>query len=176
MPGNKRKSRGFTLIEQIAALGIFAVLIGVAVPSMQGLLHRNQAHVAMDALSRALHATRMLAIERQRHVLLCPSADGRRCSGGHQWQHGWVIALDRDNDGQPDGDVFSSQASLPGVRILGGRNRTHVRYHADGSAPGSNLTLVICPTGDIGSTVDALVVSNVGRIRSGHVPAARCRR
>ncbi|KGI78747.1 hypothetical protein LF63_0104315 [Oleiagrimonas soli] len=157
------------------ALAIAAVLIGAAVPSMSGLLQRNQARIAADALTRALHATRLLAIERDRHALFCASDDGRRCSGSHAWQHGWLIALDQDGDGQPDGTPLRVQPALHGLRIVGSRHRTRIRFHADGSAPGSNLTLRICPDKGSATSVTAIVVSNAGRIRVQRSPATRCK-
>lgn len=176
MHAHGRAAPGFTLVEQIVAVAIAAILTGIAIPSMRGLLRRNRSLAATRAVTGALRATRMLSIERQRRTLLCPSRDGRRCSGDAAWDQGWLIGIDRNGDGQPDGTPLIAHPALRGVRIFASRGRSRVHYHPDGSAPGSNLTLRICPRDDIPDKVAAVVVSNSGRIRLERADAAPCRR
>jgi len=170
-----RTPRGFTLIEQIVTLAISAILLGLAIPAMRGLLRRQHARTALQSLVQAVRTARMLSIERQRRSLLCPSVDGRHCSGDGAWEHGWLVALDSNHDGQPDTAPRITHPAPGGVRILASRGRSRIYYHPDGSAPGSNLTLRVCPLEHIPARVDALVVSNAGRIRVMLADAAPCR-
>jgi len=170
-----RPARGFTLIEQIITLAIMLILVGMAVPAMRGLLRREHTRTALQSLVEAVRTTRMLSIERQRRALLCPSRDGRHCSGDGAWEHGWLVALDSNHDGQPDSAPRITRAAPGGVRIRASRGRSRIYYHPDGSAPGSNLTLRVCPLGHVPARVDAVVVSNAGRVRVTRVDAAPCR-
>ncbi len=174
MHKSPRYCRGFTLVELIISLTVLAIVTGLAIPSLQGMLLRNQANAALQSLSQAIHATRMLSIGHQRRALLCPSLDGRHCSGGTRWEQGWIVGIDRNHDGQPDATPLLIQAKLSGVLIRSSRGRTRIVYHPDGSAPGSNLSLRVCPTVRASATVDALIVSNAGRVRVTQVKATRC--
>jgi type IV fimbrial biogenesis protein FimT len=175
MRAHGRVAHGFTLIEQILVLALTAILTGLAIPAMHGLLRRNRTYTATQAVNGALRATRMLAIERQRRSVLCPSRDGRHCSGQGDWQAGWLVGVDADGDGQPDGTPILAHPPLQGVHIRASRGRSRVYYHPNGSAPGSNLTLRICPAGDLPDKVSAVVVSNSGRIRLERINASHCR-
>jgi type IV fimbrial biogenesis protein FimT len=169
-----RAGHGFTLIEQIITLAIAGILTGLAIPSMHAMLRHHRTGTATQALSSALHATRMLSIERQRRTVLCPTRDGHTCSGDGDWEEGWLIGIDRNHDGQPDTAPLSTHPPLDGVRIRASRGRSRVYYHPNGSAPGSNLTMRICPTGERPDKVPAVVVSNSGRIRLERTDASHC--
>ena len=170
-----RNARGFTLIEQILTVAIAVILVGMAVPSMRGLLRRERARTALQSLVESIHAARMLSIEHQRRALLCPSRDSRRCSGDGAWDRGWLVALDGNRDGQPDGVPRFTRPAVGEVRIVASRGRSRIYFHPDGRAPGSNLTLRVCPLGQSPARVDAVVLSNVGRVRVTRADAAPCR-
>jgi type IV fimbrial biogenesis protein FimT len=169
-------ARGVTLVEMIISVAIAAILSGLAVPAMHGVLRRQRVNTSFRSLVESIHATRMLSIERQRRALLCPSRDGRHCSGDSGWEHGWLVALDSNHDGQPDAQPQIVHAAQHGVHIQASRGRSRIYYHPDGSAPGSNLTLRVCPVTDIPARVDAVVISNVGRVRITRVDATPCPR
>ncbi len=177
MHAHGRAARGFTLIEQMLCLAALAILLGCAIPSFQGLLRHEHARTATDAMAMALRTARNAAIEHQRRALLCPSLDGRTCSGGTDWQHGWIIALDRYSDGAPGRRILATHGPWHGLRILGSRNRRRIYFHPNGSAAGSNASMAICPRRQraAGKGTWIVVVSNTGRIRVQRGRAARCR-
>ncbi|HWU77700.1 MAG TPA: GspH/FimT family pseudopilin [Rhodanobacter sp.] len=155
---------GFSLIEQIMVLVIAALLTGIAVPSLQHLLGRNQLRVAQTDFIAALRHARGMAIASGRRTLFCPSPDGRHCSGGTRWDDGWLLAHDANGDHQPDGDPFYTGAAYSArLDITSSSGRHDVRFMPDGSASGSNVTLLFCESGS--DTALSVVVSNAGRIR-----------
>ncbi|NII11486.1 GspH/FimT family pseudopilin [Oleiagrimonas sp. C23AA] len=157
---------GFTLIEMVTALAVLAILCTLALPSMERFSARSTRVTRQDDLVMALHAARSAAITQGGDTMICPSRDGEHCADGEHWEMGWLAGFDRDHDGAPDDMPFLTGQGDPqdDVVILGATSRPRVRFHADGSAPGSNLRLTVC-THQPGSTGGAIVVANSGRIR-----------
>ena len=177
--GNTRPARaqgGFSLIEQIMVLAIAGVLTGIALPSLHHLLSHNRLQVAQSDFINALQHTRSTAAITGKRTLFCPSVDGSRCSNDNQWEHGWLFGPDIDGDHQPDGHPsYTRSAYAPGLRITSNSSRHDVRFQADGSAGGSNLTLLFCEPGR-DSQVLSVVVSNAGRVRGAPATAAQAER
>jgi type IV fimbrial biogenesis protein FimT len=166
------RTRGVTLVELLMALTVFAILCALAAPTMQRLAARTRITTTQNDLVAALNQARLEAIDKDHSVMVCPSTDDSSCATGRHWDTGWLVADDRNRDGIPD-DTPSSTGHAPGnIRIIASAGRHHVRFHPDGSAAGSNLTLVVCIAGRADAGGSSVVVSNVGRIRLGHPDAA----
>lgn len=152
-------------------LAIVAVLLGIALPSMGKLLGRDQLQVAQTDFISALGHARETAVVTGKRTLLCPSLDGSRCSGDTRWDNGWLLGHDADGNEQPDhGALYVGPGYRGGVSIQSSAGRRFVRFNPDGSASGSNLTLVFCGSGG-SATALSVVVSNAGRVRG--APATR---
>lgn len=167
-----RVQHGTSLVEQVMLLAIFGILTGIALPSLRHTLGRNQLQVAQSDFIAALQHARSSAATSGRRTLFCPSPDGKQCSGDIQWEHGWLLGRDTDGDHQPDGGPSYTHAAYAGLRITSSRGRPDVRFRPDGSAGGSNLTLLFCEPGR-GDHVLSVVVSNSGRIRGAPATAAQ---
>jgi type IV fimbrial biogenesis protein FimT len=156
---------GFTLVEQIAVLAVAAVLACVATPSLACLLARGRLQAAQADLIAALAHARETAVRSGMRTVMCPSRDGAHCSGDVRWEQGWLLGYDRDRDDEPDpGPILVGRALSGGVSVRSSAGRPRTGFRADGSAPGGNLTLLICRHGDPAHVL-AVVVANSGRIR-----------
>ena len=165
------RERGVTLVEQVMVVAIMATLIGAAMPSMRRLLDRNQLRTAQADFIGALHHTREAAVIARQATVFCPSRDGRQCADEERWDHGWLLAADRDHDNQPDGQPLHVNGNYAErLTIQSSIGRRHVRFQADGSARGSNLTFVFCRRGTAEQAL-SVVVANSGRIRGGAASA-----
>lgn len=165
MTGAKR-NHGFTLIELLMTLGIAGMLAMIGAPAMATLLARTRTSTTESALVDALQRARAAAVMHNSRVLVCPSHDGHRCDAGDTWEHGWIVALDRDRDGQPDAasPILVTHAALAaGTRVLSGRGRTRIAFHPNGGAGGSNVSFTVCGTRMHAGK--AVVVANSGRVR-----------
>ena len=170
-----RTQHAFTLIELLLALAVSAILMAVAAPSLKHALTRNRVIQADNQMVSALNLSRIEAINHGTYTILCPSSDGIRCQPGQNWEGGWLMGIDENHDFQPDAapeHVFGPLAE--GIRVHSSRGRLRVRYQPDGSAPGSNISLVVCHAGQPQSALK-VVVSNSGRPRQGTASARQAR-
>ena len=160
-----RQQRGTTLIEQIMVLAIIGALTGMAVPPMRALLSHNQLRVAQTDFIAALRHTREAAVTSGTRSLFCPTQDGQTCVSGTRWDRGWLLGHDADGDNQPDdGPLYTGTSYNGKVLISSTAGRHVVRFHADGSASGSNITLLFCQPSSAEHAL-SVVVSNSGRVR-----------
>ncbi len=164
--------RGVSLIEQIMVLAIIGILTGIALPPLQHLLGRNRLQEAQTDFITALQHARSTAATSGKRTLFCPSPDGNHCSGDTQWEHGWLLGHDTDGDHQPDGGPSYTRNTYTGLHITSSHGRHDVRFRPDGSAGGSNLTLLFCEPGGDGQAL-SVIVSNAGRVRGAPATAAQ---
>jgi type IV fimbrial biogenesis protein FimT len=100
-----------------------------------------------------------------KRTLFCPTTDANHCSDDGRWEHGWLLGHDADRNDQPDnGPLYSGPRYDGKLVIVSNTGRHIVRFHPDGSASGSNLTLLFCQPSSANHAL-AVVVSNAGRIR-----------
>lgn len=178
MDGTPFRQYGVTLIEMLLAIGILAILAGTAAPALGGLIARNAATVGDNAVVAALQHARERAVRSGAHVIVCPSRDGKACATDPHWEHGWLLAWDRDRDGTPDPGavpIAVGQALPRGTVVLGSAGRTRLVFRGDGSAAGSNVSLTVCHRGAPAESARSVVMANSGRIRQGRPTPDRLR-
>jgi type IV fimbrial biogenesis protein FimT len=166
---------GVTLVEQIMVLAIVIALTGMAIPSMRKLLSRNQLQVAQTDFIAALRHARETAIVSGKRTLFCPTRDGNRCNDDTRWDNGWLLGHDANGDNQPDSRPLyvSLGHSYHGELIISSTTGRHVvRFHPDGSASGSNITLLFCQPSSANHAL-SVVVSNAGRVRGAPANASQ---
>ena len=162
--GGRGRSRGITLVEQVMVVAILAVLAGIASPSLAAFVRRARVQSAQMDFLEALGFARGEAVLRRSRVLFCPSVDKIRCSEESRWDGGWLVGVDNDRDNQPDGAPLRIGEPHARLLILSSEARRHVTFLSDGSASGSNLTLLFCSR-DHAEDALGVVVSNSGRAR-----------
>lgn len=91
-----RKSHGFTIIEMLVTLTIFAVLGSLAVPAMGNFAKDARLRSSTFDLVSTLNFARSEAVKRNRRVTLCRSNDGATCdtSVAGKWSAGWIMFVD----------------------------------------------------------------------------------
>jgi type IV fimbrial biogenesis protein FimT len=160
--------RGFTLVELLTSLAFAGIVLGLAWPAFADLLERTSAATARHRLSATLMTARSTAIMRREAVSVCPSADGRRCSGHGDWSGGWIVYQDPGHDAQPASaeQVLRRGDPMPvDATIESSAGRTLVRFQRDGRASGTNLTLRICSR-RTRQHIASVILSNSGRART----------
>ncbi|WP_430388288.1 GspH/FimT family pseudopilin [Dyella sp. 20L07] len=167
---------GFTLVEQLLVTLIVATITCLAVPAMGQLVRRSRLQVAQANVMAALQATRGLAISSGQRAMICPSRDGLSCSKEVHWEGGWLVGRYRtDRADQLDGAPTLVASDSPQLTIVSTAGRRAVRFQADGSAGGNNVSFTLCPAGRVDGAL-YVTVSNAGRIRGAQATAEQAKR
>jgi type IV fimbrial biogenesis protein FimT len=164
-------ARGFTLAELLIALAIAGVVLTYAVHAGSAWLLRYQQRVAAEGLAQALQRARSEAINRGHRVVLCPSSGGLACDGGKQWEAGYVIFADPDDDASVDAGEQVVRVAAPagrGISVRGNKPvADYVSYTPLGTARLKSGalqmgTFTVCRPG---ATAIEVVLANGGRPR-----------
>ncbi len=162
---------GFSLVELLASTAVFALLLGLALPTFHETVLRLRAASAMHQLGTQLAQARNTAITARVPVTVCPSRGGGRCLGEPDWSAGWLLYRDPGRSEQPrqPEDILRDirQPVHRSIRVLASSGRLRVRYQPDGRSGGSNLTLRVCADDSLRGEV---VVNNIGRVRMQGAP------
>jgi type IV fimbrial biogenesis protein FimT len=156
-----------TLIEQLLVAAIAATLACIGLPPLWRMVATNEVRVAQTELIHVLNHARALAAQTGRATLACPTRDGERCSGEPAWETDWLVGFRGDQQNQIDGAPRLRHDRPPaGLVIRSTQGRRSVQFQPDGSAGGSNITLLVCRRNGDGQAL-TVKVSNAGRVRGG---------
>lgn len=148
------RQNGFTLIELMITLVIAAVLVGIAVPSFQTFIKRNQADTLQSRVASAVATARTEAASRNTFVSMCASDDGTACGGS--WNNGWIIYENPDNNATKHAneiaiEVFDYEGASTFSMVQGqntGNNLSQITFNQQGFLVGQLSVLVtVCEPG-----------------------------
>ncbi len=139
---------GFTLIELLTVLAIVAITTTTAIPPLQSFFSKNLLTSQINTLIADINLTRIEAIKRNNKVILCESNDGAYCSRTQQWQSGWIIFSDHNNNNKRDENelIIRTQNPLKGgseLQYLGFRTGYFVSFYSTGIT-NNNGTFTLC--------------------------------
>ncbi len=160
------------------AMAIVAILLSTGVPAIKNYTWNLRLHTALDSLQTDLNLARAHAISHNTAMVVCPADHADDCSGTPRWQEGWIVFTDlnQDHHRQSGEAVVKHGGAVEFVDISSSRSRSYLRFYPNGSAPGSNVSILFCDKR--GARYGAkIVVSNSGRIRAetgGIEPTANC--
>ncbi|MDE2220503.1 MAG: GspH/FimT family pseudopilin [Gammaproteobacteria bacterium] len=109
-------SRGLSLIELLVVIAIAAILAFVADAAFQSTISGTRVRTEANNLLGDLEYARAEAVKRGLPVTACPSTDSLSCSGGFEWNSGWIVFTDPNANGvvDPGEVVLHLQAPVPG--------------------------------------------------------------
>ncbi|RKT46775.1 GspH/FimT family pseudopilin [Thiocapsa rosea] len=112
-----RKADGFSLIELLFSISILAILLGLGIPSFQGLIERNRVTSATNELITTLQLARSTAIRRNEVVSICPLVDANTCGGS--WSSGWMVFIGEASVTEPSNAsiIRQNSALAPSVTL-----------------------------------------------------------
>jgi type IV fimbrial biogenesis protein FimT len=175
---NTPRQTGITALELMVTMAIVAILLATAVPSFKTYGWNLRMKTAMDVLQTDLNLARSRAITHNIQTIICPATVSDDCSGESHWQAGWIVFTDlnadtRRQEGEP---LLKHAGSVELLKINSSRSRSHLRFFANGTAPGSNVSIRFCDKRGA-EHAGVITVSNTGRIRlktKGSKPTENC--
>jgi len=141
---------GFTVIELLVTIAIAAIVMGLAVPSFNSAIKNNRLTAEVNMFVGALNLARSEAIKRNHNVAICKSNDGATCVTAGNWEQGWLVFGDLNNNG-----LFEPGNGEPPLRIqenapatititgLAANLRDIISYKPSGMA-GTTGTIKVC--------------------------------
>lgn len=173
-----RAVSGFTLVELLVVISITAILLSLGVPSMRFLLEKNAVAAQVNSFIGSVALARSEAIKRNAPIVMCRNANAESststtcASSGTDWKNGWIIFLDRDDDGTFDtanGDqlvqvqgAFEDSGGM--VSTLSNQNSL-LRFRNTGLMRGGMYQLVIDAPSMTPSQQRRICISTTGRAR-----------
>lgn len=174
-----RRQHGFTLVELLVGLAVAAILLTAAVPNLADLIRDNQASTSVNEFVYALHLARSEAVTESVPVTVCQST-GQGCDSDEEWEKGWVVFLDPDDDGECTDSEPDDICDEDGGRILhygrpsgagftlragGNPGNGRLSFDASGFAAGFPGTFTLCD-GNGHASPRGVTLSMTGRVRT----------
>jgi len=126
-------SAGFSLIEVMVALAVFALVATLAVPNIRNFVQNNQMSASANNLMGSLALARSEAIKRNTQVSVCASSSQTGCTGV-DWNSGWIVFVDGEDPGVVDGtdEILNAVQGLPGGMDLASTD-PYIQFKPNGS-------------------------------------------
>lgn len=107
---------GFTLIELLITITLVGIISAIAVPSFRDIIISNSVSFSRDQFFTVLVYSRTEAIKNGTSVTICKSNDAATCADSLDWDAGWLVFVDANQDGNLDSAdrIVRSQAGLEG--------------------------------------------------------------
>ena len=171
---------GVSLFELIVVVAIVALATAIGAPGFGNSMKNARVASAAAEAHVSFSLARNTAIARNRNVVACnsknPTAASPSCAGGTQWESGWLVFVDENqNNAFDDGtdELIEQHAKLAGKVYARYTRNSVVRFQPNGMATGTNGGLRICDdrakaglTKELRPYMRQVVVNNVGRVES----------
>ena len=117
--------RGFTIPELIITMGVAAIILSTAVPSVSTTIKNNRLATQVNHIITDIHFARSEAVKRDVRVILCrssnPNDDSPSCNEGtpqNTWTGGYLIFAD-------DGNATNSIYDVAAISCYAAGNPRH---------------------------------------------------
>jgi type IV fimbrial biogenesis protein FimT len=104
---------GITLVELLTVIAIVAILVVIGVPSYQYINTSYRISGEVNGLLGDLQFARAEAIKEGQTVTACVSNNQTACTGGTDWQDGWIVFSDVNDDQTVDTGDTVLRVQLP---------------------------------------------------------------
>lgn len=123
------RQRGFTLVELLVAVGVLALLVGVALPNLRDVLIRSSVSAHTNDLLAALRLARAEAVKRSQPVMV-------QANGG-SFTTGWVVQVVPTSEVIERRDLPEAEIPILALATGGAADSTRVTFGATGVMVGA---------------------------------------
>lgn len=116
--------QGVTALEILIVLAAIAIVVMVSIPTSTIFLEKYRVEATYGDLLSGLELAVSEAQVRSSTVRMCPSSNGHTCRSDGNWNHGWLVF----SDGNDNGTVQDIEL----IRTFGAPDR-HIRIVAKGA-------------------------------------------
>lgn len=133
---------GFTLLEALVVLALLGILLSLAAPAMSRLQGGHRLQAQAEGFLDSLVLARSEALRRQQRVSLCAQAAEGTCDINGQWQQGWLVFVDENDNGvrEVQEALIEVHAALPPAVQLGVTStvKAYFSYGPEGRSMSAN--------------------------------------
>jgi type IV fimbrial biogenesis protein FimT len=160
----------FTLLELLLTISIIGLLLSIAIPSYQNIINCTHADATLLQLYKAVQLARSEAIKRRCFVTLCPTKDYIHCINDRNWNIGYMIFIDPNENGIPFNKNQIIKQFMPitkEAKLLwkGFRSDNILQMTPLGFTNYQNGTFTYCPKSLDTHFKNTLVITQSGRVR-----------
>ncbi len=159
-----KTSQGYCLAELMAVVVILAIVLSLALPSLQNQVHESKRVAALNQMIGATNHARSSAVFSRKTMSLC--AGDSRCDGNRLWRGQFLIFVDNNHNGRLDADerIERLDALPEGFtwHWSSFRKLTYISFESNGTTRASNGTMTLCHEG---KPLNQIVISLSGRVR-----------
>lgn len=162
----KKKQTGFTLVELMITLAVGIIILSVGIPAFTGMMSSNRTTGYANELVGALRLARSEAVKRGAGVTVCASNSANTACDNNNWQNGWLLFTDVDNDRTyaPADDTLIRVWQAPeGGASFNAATPNSIRYLASGELSGSVNDFSFRLNHCSGSQARTISISKMGR-------------
>lgn len=162
---------GFTLIELMVAITLLVITMTLAIPSMRSTIQNNRIVTLTNELVASLNLARSEAVKRGVSVSVCPAADQNFSACGNDWNSGWLVFVNPDENGTFANNaseilIRAQQITGTGMGITTAPASSLATYDSAGFAAAgtANLSFALSASECTGNHVRNVAISVTGRI------------
>lgn len=154
------RQQGFTLIELLVVIAIIGIAASIAIPSFVNMINEYRLTSQANDMISSLNLARSASVKQRYTVTIAKT--------GVNWNDGWQIFVDKDDNGTKGGDNDTLIKTYPafkgGVTIKGANFVNFISYTPNGRA-NTMGNFAFCPPSNINSS-RKITISGSGRMRT----------
>jgi type IV fimbrial biogenesis protein FimT len=174
---------GFSLIELMLVLILLVLIPALVAPAISGIVNSSRINSGAEAIYNSLLLARSEAVKRNGKVVVCKSATGLSCASTGDWNQGWIVFHDENNNSQADAGeaiVYREAALSERIRLSGnGPVSSYVSYGPHGktsmiSGAFQAGTITACISAKGKTDARQVVINSSGRPRQARTTVNEC--